>query len=500
MNMVRRKAAGESRTEDRIEDTEAPGVRAKGAGGAARGTGFGRMKRSALVLLLILALALVPLLGGCSSNENQNAGDNAGKATSDSAANASSGDRSGGSDAPAANSGGGSSSSAAEGGTSSDASKDGGAGDSSGATEPGGTDGGPIVDPPEWSVSPQYDASKPGQLTAGEWNDNQAWSSWVNLLQAGGGRDTAYWSMYPLHRLEVDVVAGGRPVVDATVTLTDDDGEEAWEARTNNEGVAYLYAGLYDEQGLQAKYGVAVSAGNQLKRYENVPVPRAHALKVELEKPVQAPNALDLMLLVDTTGSMGDELQFLKTELKDVVKRVDRDNGQGLNIRTSANFYRDRGDEYVVKPFDFTDDIDETVARLSEQKAAGGGDFPEAVDQALDNAIEKHDWSDNARARLLFLVLDAPPHHERKVREKLHKLTETAAAEGIRIIPVASSGVDDQTEYLMRAIAAATGGTYLFLTDHSGIGNDHREPDVGEYEVKALNDLLVDVINRYAAQ
>jgi von Willebrand factor type A domain len=305
--------------------------------------------------------------------------------------------------------------------------------------------------------------------------------------------------MYPEHRLEVDVASNGKPVADAVVTLLGDDGETAWEARTNNKGVAYVYADLYDDQGSQDAYGVEVSFGDQKKRYENVPVPRAEALKIDLEKHAKAADALDLMLLIDTTGSMKDELNYLKTELKDVVKRVDQDNGQQLNIRLSANFYRDHGDDYVVKPFPFTDDIDKAVGQLAGQNAAGGGDFPEAVDEALESAVEQHEWSGDARARLLFLVMDAPPHHERKVTKRIKALTETAAAEGIRIIPVASSGVDVHTEYVMRFMAAATGGTYLFLTDHSGIGNDHLEPAVGEYEVKALNDLLVEVINRYAA-
>jgi Mg-chelatase subunit ChlD len=203
------------------------------------------------------------------------------------------------------------------------------------------------------------------------------------------------------------------------------------------------------------------------------------------------------MLVVDTTGSMGDELKYLKTELKDVVERVGKENGQQLGIRVSTNFYRDKGDDYVVRPFPFTKDIDKAIGQISDQRASGGGDFPEAVDQALDNAIHDHEWSDDARARLLFLVLDAPPHHDRSIVKRIRELTQEAAGQGIRIIPVASSGVDVNTEYLMRFMAVATGGTYLFLTDHSGIGNDHLEPAVGEYEVKALNDMLVEIINRY---
>ena len=73
----------------------------------------------------------------------------------------------------------------------------------------------------------------------------------------------------------------------------------------------------------------------------------------------------------------------------------------------------------------------------------------------------------------------------------------TMAEQGIRLIPLASSGVNTETEFLLRSWAVMTGGTYTFLTNHSGIGNSHLEPTIGEYEVEKLNDLLVRVICEY---
>ncbi|MOA16657.1 hypothetical protein D3C78_1368800 [compost metagenome] len=144
--------------------------------------------------------------------------------------------------------------------------------------------------------------------------------------------------------------------------------------------------------------------------------------------------------------------------------------------------------------------MNKIIDQFSKQKAEGGGDYPEAVDQALRDAIHEHEWSKEARARLLFLVLDAPPHDDPQIIDEIQQLTADAAEQGIRIIPIASSGVSVDTEYLLRFMAVATGGTYLFLTDDSGIGGDHLEPAVGEYEVKLLNDLLVEVINRYVQE
>ncbi|MGB1699426.1 MAG: hypothetical protein ACPHRO_05700, partial [Nannocystaceae bacterium] len=58
------------------------------------------------------------------------------------------------------------------------------------------------------------------------------------------------------------------------------------------------------------------------------------------------------------------------------------------------------------------------------------------------------------------------------------------------------SGVDKSTEFLMRMADVATGGTYIFLTDDSGIGNSHIEPTIGEYQVEPLNELLIRVIKQ----
>jgi hypothetical protein len=96
----------------------------------------------------------------------------------------------------------------------------------------------------------------------------------------------------------------------------------------------------------------------------------------------------------------------------------------------------------------------------------------------------------------LFLLLDAPPHHEQAVITSLQSSITAAAAAGIRVIPITASGIDKETEYLMRSFAITTGGTYVFITDDSGVGNDHLEASVGDYQVEKLNDLMVRLINK----
>jgi len=168
-----------------------------------------------------------------------------------------------------------------------------------------------------------------------------------------------------------------------------------------------------------------------------------------------------------------------------------------LDVYTSTVFYRDEGDEYVIRQSDFTSDIDETISFIQNQSAGGGGDFPEAVHTALDAGINNLQWSASARARIAFLLLDAPPHYRDDVIRDIQASIKTAAAKGIKIIPITASGIDKETEFLMRFLAMATNGTYTFITNDSGIGGDHIDPSIGDFDVEYLNNLLVRLILQY---
>ena len=135
---------------------------------------------------------------------------------------------------------------------------------------------------------------------------------------------------------------------------------------------------------------------------------------------------------------------------------------------------------------------------MGEQYASGGGDFPEAVYEAFDNALNEHNWNEDS-IKLMFVVLDAPPHDEDA--EKLAELVVQAAAMGVRIIPVMSSGADAETEAIFRSYAVLTGGTYLFLDDNSGIGYAHETPaNSTDYDSELLNEMMIRVIGEFCGE
>ncbi len=331
-----------------------------------------------------------------------------------------------------------------------------------------------------------------GTLTAGEWRDVRKLAEWIEKF------DDSEWVRYSNTRglsaynvIEVRVSNGDSAVVGAKAELLSASGAVIFASVTDIEGRAYL---VYPEKEAQNVSAVR-ACGN------TVPVTSADRGKcIDIEAEVQNASVkeLDLMLMVDTTGSMGDELEYLKVELENVVSRIAA-NGDALSIRVSVNFYRDEGDEYVVRYFDFRTDIQECLKQIREQYASGGGDYPEAVHTALENAVNGHEWRENA-VKLCFLVLDAPPHTESEIQginSRIVKTLTDSAEKGVRIIPVASSGIDKETEVQLRSYAVMTGGTYIFLTNHSGIGNGHIEASVGEYNVEPLNECMVRVACEY---
>ena len=342
-----------------------------------------------------------------------------------------------------------------------------------------------------------------GTLTAGEWIDNDHITFWNTLHQiedTGWSNYSALWSRAYTARTFVTVTCDMQPVENAVVTVTNSDNKTLWTARTDNQGKAYLFynpSHLSGELTVTAEYRETETTGTATITSDNYTSCSIDMTVINDIAYRRNSGSLDLMLVVDTTGSMYDELEYLQKELESVITRAVSDNGN-IPVRLSVNFYRDDGDEYVVRSFPFTDNISQAISDLKAQYADGGGDFPEKVNAALYNAINDHDWNENS-TKLLFIILDAPPHSDDAAAvDQMNALTEQAAEKGIRIIPILASGGDKEAEYLLRDMAMKTGGTYLFLTDDSGVSvGGHIQPTVGDYEVEKLNDLMVKVINRY---
>jgi hypothetical protein len=205
---------------------------------------------------------------------------------------------------------------------------------------------------------------------------------------------------------------------------------------------------------------------------------------------------VDAALVIDTTGSMGDEMSYLTAEFANIAQAISSAY-PGADQHWALVLYRDRpdtdpGDDYVVRSIDFTSDMSAFSASIGAQQAANGGDYPESPDLGL-KALQQLSWrSGNDVAKVAFWVADAPDHTSEA--ENLKASIEGARDLGVHIYPVAASGTDDLLEYSMRSAAQITGGRYGFLTDDSGIGDSHKVPEIPCFFVTRLEKGLIRAI------
>ncbi|GIU66779.1 hypothetical protein PsB1_0933 [Candidatus Phycosocius spiralis] len=140
---------------------------------------------------------------------------------------------------------------------------------------------------------------------------------------------------------------------------------------------------------LGASITMTAQSGNDaspIRRINVADVPGAQNVAVELRGQRKEVDQFDLALVVDTTGSMNDELEYLKSELRAIVGAISQRH-PNLDIRIALIFYRDKGDDYVTRIFDFMKDPSKAQNLVAAQSADGGGDTPEAMEVAMNRAM-----------------------------------------------------------------------------------------------------------------
>ena len=359
------------------------------------------------------------------------------------------------------------------------------------------------------STGQENETERPaGLLTAGAWNDNENYAYWQSLFmqeQAEDGKEAktgkffnysttdTSWGFNSLRRVKVTVKDGEKAVAGAKVCTKSKQGKMEFEAVTDANGVAYLFTSL-EEGTIEANGGHVGVPVDFTAQDEELTIDLAGTSQIVKQ------DVIELMFVVDVTGSMGDELSYLNNEIADVVNRVATIHSEA-QINLALLFYRDYTDKDIFQYYDFEDvTTEEGMAKqqkaIAQQKATGGGDYAEAVEDALAMALEQQ-WSSGATTKLIFHVLDAPPHSKASNQQNFRMAVLEATRKGVRICPVLCSGADILTEYVMRQAAIYTGGTFIFVTDDSGIGNPHYDPNLPNVTVEALNSLMVRLINGY---
>ncbi len=199
--------------------------------------------------------------------------------------------------------------------------------------------------------------------------------------------------------------------------------------------------------------------------------------------PLDGPRSIDVVFVVDTTGSMADEIRELQQSLDTIVNDF-RGPSDDVDVQFGLVAFRDQGDEYVTRLYPLTDDVEKYREILENLHAAGGGDIPERGDQALFESMIKLNWraARPDRARVVILCGDAAAqaapisikHGEWAYPTTIDWLLKTATSNSMQIHTVACSGMDAAGLNWFRALAEGSGGTFEDLAAMSRLREELR--------------------------
>ena len=172
------------------------------------------------------------------------------------------------------------------------------------------------------------------------------------------------------------------------------------------------------------------------------------------------PPRLDVLFCLDTTGSMGDEIQVAKDTILQIAEVVEDGTPRPV-VRYALVIFRDIGDIYVTKVYDFMP-VEELATILQDVTARGGNDYPESVSEALHRSVHDVTWDLDASCAI-YLIGDAPPHTDYDNGFDHAQAAIDARDRNIMINAIGCSGINGhEAEFL--EVVEITGGTFCYLT------------------------------------
>jgi hypothetical protein len=176
----------------------------------------------------------------------------------------------------------------------------------------------------------------------------------------------------------------------------------------------------------------------------------------------KAQSQIEVCFVLDTTGSMGGLIEGAKQKIWSIANEI-ASAKPTPKVKFGLVGYRDRGDEYVVRAYPLTDDLDSIYDKLQKFKADGGGDTPESVNQALNEAVTNMPWSSGrAVLKVIFLVGDCPPHMDYQDDVKYPEICKAAVAKDL-IINTVQCGSQSDTTPIWKEIANLSEGSFTAI-------------------------------------
>jgi hypothetical protein len=337
-----------------------------------------------------------------------------------------------------------------------------------------------------------------GALRAGATDDNADFAAFLQFLATWSDQEGVadrYDALDVSDRRALAVVdPAGRPVPGARVHVVDEAADRVvWSGTTQGDGRIPFYP-LVTTAGAAPEGGWIVEADREgartSVRWDGVG--DVLTLTLDVSRPITDPIRLDVCFLIDTTGSMGDEIERIKATLLAVTQRL-KDLALEFDLHYGAVLYRDLSDAYITKAHPFTGDIEGFASALAAVVATGGGDMPESLNQGLAEAVGRMVWRDGA-AKLLFLIADAPPHMDYEGDVRYGTSARAALAKGIRIHAVAASGLDAFGSLVFRQLAQFTRGKFIFIEYGTPAQSAASHGVTGRVKSNNLDDIIYEQI------
>jgi Mg-chelatase subunit ChlD len=185
---------------------------------------------------------------------------------------------------------------------------------------------------------------------------------------------------------------------------------------------------------------------------------------------VSAPQrpSVEVVFVLDTTSSMTGMIEGAKQRIWAIANEIAKGR-PAPKVRMGLVAYRDKGDAYVTKVVDLSDNLDKTYSELMSFRAEGGGDTPEHVIAGLDDAVEKISWSSDPKTfKVVYLVGDAPPHEDYPEAPTLADVMQKAVRRGL-VVNTVSCGGDSQMIAAFTRIARLGEGKLLPVPQNGGM-------------------------------
>ncbi|MCA9629690.1 MAG: VWA domain-containing protein, partial [Myxococcales bacterium] len=296
-----------------------------------------------------------------------------------------------------------------------------------------------------------------GGVKAGEWDDNanyREFQRWISS-QSGLGFDSVNVSK---RRFIVVTDSQGKAVPGCRVSVTDG-AQRSVQLTTQTSGRSLLFPAAEGLQGNSLVATTTCQGRRAAKRFDLAQEDGVVTLKLDTTRKLPATRTIDIAFVLDSTGSMSEEIASVKETIRAVAKQLDTGN---VNVRIGMVDFKDRTDNYVTKVRRFTTDLGSFAQSVESVQASGGGDTPESVNEGLRVALSQLDWSDQSVGRFAFLIGDAPPHLDYQDTSYSQSM-KRANHSGIQVFTIAASGMDGLGQAVWRQIAQYTGGTNMFV-------------------------------------